>query len=273
MTEAELVRLVPGFDGWIVGDDPATEKVFTAGRAGKLRAAVKWGVGTDNVDMQAARRLGIAVTNTPGMFGADVADVAMGYVIGLARQTFGIDREVRRGGWPKPGGVSLRGKRVGLVGFGDIGRHTAIRLLAAGMQVLVYDPAPPPAGVQPAVERADWPARVGECDFLVFTCSLNAANVHMLNDHVLRQCRRGVRIVNVARGRLIDEPALIEGLRSGIVHSAALDVMEEEPLPQASPLREFEHCVFGSHNASNTIESVRDASLKAIDELFRLLGR
>ena len=272
LSEADLVTTIPDYDGWIIGDDPATERVFAAGKAGRLRAAVKWGVGTDNVALDYARGIGIPVRNTPGVFGREVADIAMGYVTALARGTFQIDRGVRQGAWPKPRGVSLKDKKVGLVGFGDIGRNTAARLLAAEMKVIAYDPAIHGTAPAPDVEWSSWPERIGEMDFLVFTCSLNAGNVHMLNRELLDRCKLGVRVVNVSRGRLIDEAALAQGLASGGVHSAALDVMESEPLPPGSPLRRLGNCVFGSHNASNTVEAVRAASNMAMNELFRMLG-
>lgn len=161
----ELVELVPHHDGWIIGDDPATQEVFKAGRAGRLRAAVKWGIGVDNVDFAACKDLDIPITNTPDMCGAEVADIAMGYVIALARETFQIDDGIRTGQWPKPRGISLYGKTVALVGFGDIGKNAAKRMLAADMKVIAYDPF---AGSQPelsAVERAEWPERIDEADF------------------------------------------------------------------------------------------------------------
>lgn len=136
LTQDELVGLLPQFDGWIIGDDPATRRVFEAGQAGRLKAAVKWGIGVDNVDFAACKDLGIPIINTPQMFGGEVADVALGYVIGLARQLFSIDRGVREGGWPKPPGISLAGKTVGLIGLGDIGRALAKRLLACEMNVV-----------------------------------------------------------------------------------------------------------------------------------------
>ena len=107
--EQELIELVPQFDAWIIGDDQATAAVLEAGCNGALKACVKWGVGVDNVDFAAAERLGLPITNTPRVFGAEVADLAMHYVSGLARETFGIDRGIREGGWPKPPGISLEG--------------------------------------------------------------------------------------------------------------------------------------------------------------------
>lgn len=93
----ELMEIVPMHDGWIIGDDPATREVFAAGKSGHLKAAVKWGIGVDNVDFTACKDLEIPITNTPNMFGAEVSDIAVGYVIALARQTFEIDRAVRAG--------------------------------------------------------------------------------------------------------------------------------------------------------------------------------
>lgn len=268
----ELKTLVPQYDAWIIGDDPANYDVFAAGKAGKLRAAVKWGVGVDNVDFVAAKELDIPVTNTPRMFGGEVADIAMGYVTALARQTFIIDRGVREGKWLKPSGISLGGKTVALVGFGDIGRSTAKRLLGADMQVIAYDPYFQAVSGLEAVQSAQWAQRIEEADFIVLTCALTKDNWHMLNAETLAKAKHGVRVVNVARGPLIDEAALAQALASGQVHSAALDVFEVEPLPTDSPLRQYERCIFGSHNGSNTVDGVRRASEKAVSLLFDFLG-
>jgi D-3-phosphoglycerate dehydrogenase len=204
------------------------------------------------------------------MFGAEVADVALGYVIGLARDTYLIDREVRAGHWPKPRGISLKGKRAGVIGHGDIGRNAITRLQAVGMDVIAWDPA--------FTGRADtlapvhaWPEQIETCDFLVFTCALTPSSRHMLNAESLARAKPGVRVVNVARGPLIDEPALIDALRSGHVDSAALDVMEQEPLPEASPLRDFPRCIFGAHNGSNTSDAVAATSKIALDKLIAFL--
>jgi D-3-phosphoglycerate dehydrogenase len=269
LTEGQLVELLPSHDGWIIGDDPATRRVFEAGRTGRFRAAMKWGVGVDNIDFAAAESLGIPIANTPGVFSGEVADVAMCYVIGLARELFTIDRGVKSGDWPKPAGISLAGRTVGLVGFGNVGRACRRRLEAADLRIIVYDPA---LSDDPSVDVAKWPERLGECDFLVFTCALTPRNRHMLSRSTLRDAKRGVRIVNVARGSLIDEAALAEALESGLVHSAALDVFEEEPLPAHSPLRAFPRCILGSHNASNSVDAVRRTSDRAIRALFGYLG-
>lgn len=272
MTEAELMALVPQMDGWIIGDDPATRQVVAAGVAGKLKAAVKWGVGVDNVDFPAFKDHNIPVENTPGVFGGEVADVALTYALGLARETYFIDREIRqKNGWPKPSGISLSGRTVAVVGFGDIGRQTAKRILACGSKVIAYDPMFKPADGIP-VESATWPERLGEADFLIFTCPLNAGTRGMFNASIVPKLKPGVRVVNVARGPVIVENDLIAALQSGVVHSAALDVFEVEPLPADSPLRAMDRCIFGSHNGSNSADAVRRVSHIAIDKIARFLG-
>ena len=268
----ELIELVPQYDGWIIGDDPATAEVFEAGKAGNLKAAVKWGIGVDNVDFSACQRLGIPIINTPNMFGAEVADIAMGYVIGLARETFTIDREVRRGNWLKISGMSLAGKKVGLIGYGDIGRNTAKRLLASDMDVTAFDPFyDQTQNPYSEVKFANWPDGIENFDFLVFTCALSKSNFHMLSAAEIDRCKADVRIVNVARGPLIDEEALVAALEGGKVYSAALDVFETEPLDSNSLLASMPRCIFGSHNSSNTIDAVAATNIRAINELLGFL--
>lgn len=271
MTEDELIATLPSYDGWIIGDDPASRRVMEGAVAGRLRACVKWGVGTDNVDFDAFSDLGIPVENTPGVFGNEVADVALTYVLGLARETFFIDREIRtKNAWPKPSGISIMNRKVGIVGFGDIGQQTARRLAACGAEIIAYDPDYKALNDVPATPAA-WPERLGEVDFLIFTCPLNAATHHMFNHDTLAQLKQGIRVVNVGRGPLIKETALLEGLQNGIVRSAALDVFEVEPLLPSSPLRDFDRCIFGSHNGSNSIDAVLRVSFVAVDKIARLL--
>jgi D-3-phosphoglycerate dehydrogenase len=271
MAEKELIKIMPEFDGWIIGDDPATKRVFEAGKKGKLKAAVKWGIGIDNVDFDACKELNIPIINTPDMFGGEVADVGVGYLIALARETFFIDREIRKGNWPKNRGISIAGKKVGLVGYGDIGRSAGLRLTALGMEVNAYDPGKTEINDK-GVSLTEWPTQLEECDFILFTCALNQHNKHMLNRETLSKCKEGVRVINVARGPLIDEKALCEALKNSKVHSAALDVFEIEPLPMNSYLRKHPLCILGSHNGSNTTDAVEKTNKIAINKLMAFLG-
>src|SRR3546814_3094435 len=151
----------------------------------------------------------------------------MSYVNGLARHSYHIDREIRGGGGPKPPGISLAYRVVALVGFGDIGRQTARRLLAADMLINVYDPFFVPVDGL-SVIPLNWPDGLEKADFIVFTAPLNAATHHMFNAAMLDKVKPGVRIVNIGRGPVIDEQVLASGLADGIIHSVALDVFRSE---------------------------------------------
>ncbi len=271
LTEEELIPLLPQYDGWIAGDDPVNRRVLTAGKQGKLKALIKWGVGVDNVDFEAVKDLDLPFSNTPGMFGAEVADVALAYLIATAKDLVRTDRKVRAGEWPKPVGVSLRNKTVALVGFGDIGRHTARRLLACELKVNVYDPAYQPVSGLEAVRHLQWPDRIEDADFMLIACSLNPENRGMINRAIFSRCKRGLRFINIARGPLVKTEDLVAALQDGTVAAAALDVFEVEPLQASSPLRQFDQCIFGSHNCSNTRDAVIAASEKAIRLLFGFL--
>ena len=272
LTVEQLLQLVPQHHGWIIGDDPATAEVFEAGVAGKLRAAVKWGIGVDNVDFSACERLGIPITNTPGMFGAEVADLAMCYVLGLARDAFLIDREIRQGGWPKPAGISTSGKTMGIIGLGDIGRSIAKRAQAHDMAIIGWDPYAKDIPDYIALQE-QWPANVECCDFLVFACALTEATHHLFDETILGLVKKGVRLVNVSRGPLISETALLKGLADKTIKSAALDVLEVEPLSPNNQILNYPQCILGSHNGSNTIDAVIRASQQAISLLAKLLQK
>jgi D-3-phosphoglycerate dehydrogenase len=271
LSEAELLRLVPGMDGMIVGDDPVTAQVLE--RADRLRAIAKWGVGIDNIDLEAAGQRGIHVTNTPGAFGEEVADVVVGYLILLARGLHRVDQDVRRGVWAKPEGVSLGGRTIGIIGLGDIGSAVARRTLAMGMTVLGADPAPDrrDQAASSGVQILDIRHLLPGVDVLSLNCPLTPESRHMIDAQALDQMKQGVWIINTARGGLIDEGALIAALRDGRVGAAALDVFEAEPLPLDSPLRRMDNVILGSHNSSNTREAVNRTSARAIENLVASL--
>ena len=270
LTVQELLDIVPHHHGWIIGDDPATAEVFKAGKSGLLRAAVKWGIGVDNVDFESCKKLSIPIVNTPNMFGSEVADLAMCYILGLARDAFFIDREVRIGNWPKPSGISLKGKTLGIIGLGDIGRNIAKRAYAHDLNIIGWDPYTD--SLPEYIKYVDnWPDSIENCDFIVFACALNSDTHYLFNKSILNRVKHGLRVINISRGPLIEEKSLIEGLTSGIIKSAALDVFESEPPSNENIILKNPKCILGSHNASNTIDAVIRASNKSIDLLYDML--
>jgi D-3-phosphoglycerate dehydrogenase len=252
----------------IAGDDPLTARVLE--HAERMQIISKWGVGTDGIDFEAARARGIKVTNTPGVFGDDVADVAAGYLVMLARQLHRVDASVRAGGWFKPEGIALSGRTLGIAGFGNIGQAIARRGHGFGMRVLaqdVTDVARAAAGSM-GVGMVDRNDLFRLSDFIVLCAPLTPDTRHMANAETLGLLRPESYLINVSRGALVDEPALADALASGRLAAVALDVFEAEPLPADSPLRRFDACVFGTHNGSNTREGVLRASEKAVDHVL-----
>jgi D-3-phosphoglycerate dehydrogenase len=269
LSEEELCDIIADFDGIIAGDDPFTAKVLEIGKQGKLKVLAKWGIGVDAIDLEAAKKLGIYTSNTPNVFGDEVADVALGYTILLARQLHRIDAAVRKGEWLKIQGTSLRGKTAGIIGVGSIGQAIARRFRVLGMSLLGYDVCPinPAFCQETGLQQVGLDLLLSDADYIVLACSLTADNYHLLNETAFNQMKNGVCLVNVARGALIDEKALIYALDTGIVAAAALDVFESEPFTPENPLVNYPKVILGSHNSSNTREAVLKVNQMAIDNL------
>ena len=272
MTEDELCKIIGEYDGWIIGDDPATKYVFECGVRGKLKACVKWGVGTDNVDFDACNELNISICNTPQMFGEEVSDVAIGYLLCLSRQLHIIHASVINNEWIKPCGETLTGKKVCVVGFGDIGKCIVRKLQAFNMDIFVSDPL----YIDKQSEYND--IKLGTLDnclenssYVITCCPLNQNTIHLINKEKILMCEKGVKIINVGRGPVIYEKDVCELLENGFISGVGFDVFEKEPLSKENNLRKYKQNIFGSHNGSNTIEAVNKDSKLALNKLFGFL--
>ena len=276
MSEDALCDIIGGFDGWIIGDDPATRKVLRAGVKGKLKACMRWGVGTNNVDFQAFEDFDIPIENTPGVFGREVADLACHYVTALARDTYNIDYQVKNGQWYKPIGQSLWSTKALIVGFGDIGKNLAKRLRAHDIDVFFCDPFVSEAEAGNEYSKVLWPEALGQVDFVIFTAPLTKDTYHMFNLDCLKYLKSQIKLINVGRGPLVQEKALIAGLRNNLISCAALDVFEVEPLTldKHKELLSFkERLILSSHNGSNTEQAVERVSKVCIARLRDFLGK
>jgi len=271
LDEDELLEIIDEYHGVIAGDDEFTRAVFE--RADRLQVISKWGIGTDNIDHDAAEEFSVNVYNTPGAFNDEVADVVIGYAIMLTRQLHHIDRSVRNGDWICPRGTSLADKTFGVIGVGDIGSAVAKRAHAHGMEVLGNDVVPLPDELKEiGMKKVDKQTLFEEADLVSLNCVLNKATRKMVGGTQLERLGEGGYIINTARGELIDESALVEALQTGTIAGAALDVFEEEPLPESSPLTEMDNVILGSHNAQNTSEAVSRVNDRAVENLFEELG-
>lgn len=266
-----LIDAMQGCVGVVAGDDKFTSEVQAA--LPDLQVISKWGIGIDGIDLSAAAERGIAVRNTPGMFDDEVGDVTMAYITMLARQLAFIDRGIRAGGWPKPPGTSLSSLTVGIIGLGGIGRAVARRTAVAGMKMLGYDPSHESrsAAAEIGVLCTDIDELLSASDVISVNCPLNEATHHLLDEAAFEKMKSGAFVVNTGRGPVVKTSALVAALTAGRLRGAALDVLEVEPTPVDSPLRAFDNVVFGSHNASNTLEASARTSDIAIAHLIEEL--
>jgi D-3-phosphoglycerate dehydrogenase len=271
LSEEELVGLIADVDGVISGDDRFTARVLE--RAKKLKVISKWGTGIDSIDQEAAARLGIAVRNTPGAFTDPVADTVMGYVLCFARQLPWMDRDIRQGRWEKRMGASLRERTLGVIGVGNVGKAVVRRAVGFGVRVLGNDIVELPkafvseTGLE-VVPREDLLCRL---DLVSLNCTLNKTSYHLIGEAALELMKPTAYLINTARGPLIDEKALVRALQAGRIAGAALDVFEQEPLPEDSPLRRLDNCLLAPHNSNSSPAAwkrVHENTLKnLLDEL------
>lgn len=266
--EDELLDLLPPHDAILAGDDHLTRRVLEA--CPRLEVISKWGIGVDAIDRAAAEELGIEVFNTPGVFGDELADYAMGYIHLLARRQHEVDRGVRAGEWTKIQGRSLSGLTLGVVGLGSSGSALARRARASGMTVLGFDVRD--VDTDANFEVVTLERLLSESDVISLHLPVTDETRHMVNSKTLAAMKPGVWVVNTSRGALVDEPALLESLRSGNVGAAALDVFEEEPVSPSNPLLREPNVILGSHNGSNTAEAVARTTWRAVDNVLRGLG-
>lgn len=226
--------------------------------APRLRAIGRAGVGVDNIDVDAATERGIIVMNTPGGNTISTAELAFTHLLCSARPIAQAHASMKAGKWDKKSfqGAELYQKTIGILGLGRIGSEVARRAKSFGMRVLAYDPYLTKARAdQLEVEKVELPELLAAADFITVHMPKTDATTNMLDAAAFAQMKDGVRIVNCARGGLIDEAALADALASGKVAAAGLDVFEEEPLAADSPLRQYERLVMTPHLGASTHEA------------------
>ncbi len=265
LSEPDLIKIIPEFSGLVVrSETKVTAAVLHA--AAKLRVGGRAGVGVDNVDVETATRRGVIVMNAPGGNTISTAEHAFSLLLCAARKLPQADAMVRRGQWARKEfqGVELYNKTLGIIGMGRIGSELTRRAIAFGMRVLAYDPylAATRARAMQIELLDDLGDLLKEADFITLHTPLTPETHYLLNASRLAQTKRGVRIINCARGGLIEEAALVDALRSGQVAAAALDVFESEPLPLDSPLRDLPTLVLTPHLGASTAEAQESVGIE-----------
>lgn len=259
LEEDQLLRQLDGFDAIICGDDRFTEKVYQS--MPQLKVIVKWGTGIDSIRKDIADQYGVKVFRTPNAFTEPVADTTLAYMLAFARNVSVNDRLVKSGIWDKPKGFSLFEKTVGIIGFGDIGKAVARRLLPFNCVILTNDVRGKEelniggfegGELEGKVELVEKSRIWEEADIITFHCDLNDTSLHLFNNATLNLLGKKAYLINTARGGIIDEQALISGLNENKLAGCALDVFEHEPLPSESPLIKMDNVFLAAHNSNSS---------------------
>ena len=267
-TEEDLVAALDGVVGALVANEPMTAGVLA--RTPRLCAVVRTGVGYDSVDVDAATRAGVSVSNLPGINANAVAEYTLALLLAQARRLVPVATGVAAGGWPRDDGTELRGKVLGLIGHGATARAVVPLARAFGMTVLCTSSVP--AGERDASVRfVELRELLASSDFVSVHTALTPASRNLLDADALAVMKPTAHLVNTARGPIVDEAALADAVRAGRLAGAALDVTATEPLPADSPLRGVAGIHVFSHLAGQTAEARRAAGLAGARELLDAL--
>jgi D-3-phosphoglycerate dehydrogenase len=270
LTSDELRELLPGCDGYIAGLDCVDRAALES--VDRLQVIARYGVGVDNVDIEAAAQKGIQVTNTPHANAASVAELTIGLMLALARSIPEAAESVRAGNWSRLHGKSLVGKVVGLVGFGSVGREVARRLQPWELTLLACDPFGDEEQARALNARlVSLDELVRAADFVSLHVPLMGATRHMVNSYLLARMKRGAYLVNTARGELVDEEALLSALDSGQLAGAALDVYAQEPPAADSPLRRHPRLLATPHCGAHTDGAANGMGWESIADCMAVL--
>lgn len=276
MSEDELCKVIPNYDALMVrSETKVTPKVIEAGK--NLKIIGRAGVGVDNIDIESATQKGVIVVNSPDGNTNAAAEHTIALMLSMARNIPQASSSTKAGNWERSKftGVEVFGKTLGIIGLGKIGSHVAKVAIALGMKVLVCDPytskeAVEALGGEYAAHLDDfW----GRCDFITIHAPKTRETTHLININTINRMKKGVKIINCARGGIIDENALKEGMESGQVSAAAIDVYEDEPNIKNSPLITIDgNIVLTPHLGASTSEAQLNVAIDVANQIKEVLN-
>ncbi|MFJ4835857.1 phosphoglycerate dehydrogenase [Streptomyces sp. NPDC088747] len=265
----QLVSALAGMDAALIANEPFSADLLA--RAPQLKVVVRTGVGYDSVDVEAARGLGITVSNLPGVNANAVAEYTLGLLITSARRLIDSATGVAAGTWPREDGNELRGATLGLFGFGAAARAVLPLAQAFGMDVVCTTRSPESERDATGVRFVSFAELLATADYVSIHSSLTNRTRGLFDASAFARMKKTAILINTARGAIVDEHALAAAVRSGTIAGAALDVVTEEPMPAESPLRGIKGITVCSHLAGQTAQARRATGLAGAEELVAAL--
>ncbi len=274
--EHELKPIIANYDAVICGDDEYTAEILEIGKAGKLKYISKYGVGLDKINLVKAKELGIPVTNCPGVNQVSVAEHVFAMLLSFVKNIHHEYNITKEGGWKRHVSTEIYGKTLGLVGLGAIGKEVATRAKCFGLNV-VFDKFLSKEFLLEnsyikVVDTLD--DLLTQSDIITLHVPHTPETESLINADVIKnKLKKGVIIINTARGKLIDLEAMIDGLKNNIIGGYLADVLDIEPMPENYPLMNLENVLITPHIGSRTYESVQRQGLFAVKNLLSLLEK
>jgi D-3-phosphoglycerate dehydrogenase len=270
LTSNQLVHMLTGVHGYIAGLDNIDRTALSA--ADQLKVIARYGVGIDAVDLEAAKEKKIIVTNTPGANSGSVAELTIGLMISLLRNIPEAVNATKSGEWSRLKGVSLDGKVIGLVGFGEIGKQVAQKLVGFNCRVVAFDPiADRELSDKLDVELLSLDEVIRVSDLLSLHCPVTEETREMVDFSMLEKMKLGSYLINTARGELVNEDALFAALQSGKLNGAALDVFSNQPPEADNPLLKLPQVLATPHMGSHTDGASNTMGWRALTDCLAVL--
>ena len=270
LTEEELIPLLRDCDGYLAGLDQISENVLE--QCNRLKAISRYGAGVDRVDIDAAKRKNIIVTNTPGMNAEAVGELAFALILSLARRIPYLNTQTKNGQWVRTLGTELKGKTLGILGLGAIGKVVASCGKGFGMKVIAHDQFNDTAYCQDSgIEIKKFGEVIEESDIISLHLPLTSETKHIIGIEAFSKMKDGVIVVNTSRGGIIDENAAYKALKIGKLGGLGLDAFEIEP-PGRSKLFEFDQVIATPHAGAHTKEAIDKMALQSIKNLIDVLS-
>jgi len=268
-----LLPIIANYDGIICGDDEITREVISTGLKGKLKVISKYGIGLDKIDLVAAKELGMPVTNTPGVNQVSVSEHVLALLFSYYKNIHLEHNITRQGKWKRLIGHEIFGKKIGILGLGNVGKELAVRSRALGMEVTAYDPVIDLDFAEKHNIRFAHTVEelVSNIEILSLHLPLTESTRGIINSELLYNAHHKLVVINTSRALIVDQESLINLLSTGTIEAYLADVLEEEPMVDNHPLLQFDNVLITPHIGSRTFESVQRQGMMAVDNLFKVL--
>jgi len=271
LKEYELLNIINEYDGVLCGDDEYTKRIIKKGAEGKLKALAKYGVGLDKIDLEAAKEYGIKVSNCPGINQVSVAEHVLSLLLTFEKNIHTQYQSVQKGSWKRSVGREIRGKTIGIIGLGAIGKELAILMTNIGMNVIGFDLFKDDdfLNENPQIKYSNLETIFKQSDYITLHTPLNESTKYLINKSVLEKIKSEAVIVNTARGELVNTSDVLAAIERKELRGYLCDVLENEPVEPSEILLGKPNIIITPHVGSRTLENISKQGLKSVENLIR----